>query len=644
MLAGYLPFDDDPANPEGDNINLLYKYIVNTPLTFPEYVSPHARDLLRRILVPNPRKRADLFEVARHSWLSEYAHVVELITSSTTTPSDIQNTTVPPEDEGDGPMIARSASVRESSKKSSTVTPAIGGLVSKQGTVDAEMEAAIAKQQRDNKRRTVQVEYVPPNTTTQRGEVTATQTSGGRTRARSGSQGAVEVVDSGPVSPPRDKPLPKDPPVSKDAYGKASSSSRRPPSAHRNQATTTARSGRDARAVSEAAYMTSAAGGPRPHTGGSTSGSRAVGAGGRASYGQPVPPEVADTNAHGSIQQPSRGNSNAYGIPGSSHEQQDMEYGRPSISVPSKFARVSGFAREGDVAPSASSGAPSGEVKGHKRSSTMSEISGKFFGRSGSLFGGRSRKRAEQQQSGEKSKRYPPVSMNNALQASDEPRMSMDSRRSRRSFSIGLGKKRSGSISGSQASQEKHTRRFSFIPASFSLKAIGIGKEDDRAPSDSQQDLPIQEPPINDRYIEQGPEASALDGMYEQLNDSLPSAGYQGQHRQYAPNQYGRSSGVDAFNTGATLNTGSDPSVDLRRAPGSAPYSQQQFQDMPDGRRIAGTGKPARGVLQKNKRFGDAWDTDSYSRTHDHSGSSGPARRVMDFFRRRGKARTGETN
>ncbi|KAK4916126.1 hypothetical protein LTR28_013460, partial [Elasticomyces elasticus] len=69
MLAGYLPFDDDPANPEGDNINLLYKYIVSTPLTFPEYVTPHARDLLRRILVPDPRKRADLFEVARHSWL-----------------------------------------------------------------------------------------------------------------------------------------------------------------------------------------------------------------------------------------------------------------------------------------------------------------------------------------------------------------------------------------------------------------------------------------------------------------------------------------------------------------------------------------------------------------------------------------------
>jgi protein-serine/threonine kinase len=54
MLAGYLPFDDDPANPEGDNINLLYKYITTTPLTFPEYVSAMARDLLRQILSNPP--------------------------------------------------------------------------------------------------------------------------------------------------------------------------------------------------------------------------------------------------------------------------------------------------------------------------------------------------------------------------------------------------------------------------------------------------------------------------------------------------------------------------------------------------------------------------------------------------------------
>lgn len=95
MLAGYLPFDDDPANPEGDNINLLYKYIVSTPLTFPEYVTPHARDLLKRILVPDPRKRADLFEVARHSWLSGFETVVGFITSNNTASNDAQKGTQP---------------------------------------------------------------------------------------------------------------------------------------------------------------------------------------------------------------------------------------------------------------------------------------------------------------------------------------------------------------------------------------------------------------------------------------------------------------------------------------------------------------------------------------------------------------------
>ncbi|KAG2005798.1 CAMK/CAMK1 protein kinase [Coprinopsis cinerea AmutBmut pab1-1] len=72
MLAGYLPFDDDPANPDGDNINLLYRYIVNTPLSFPDFVSAEARDLLSLMLVPDPTRRANLDTVMRHPWLSAY--------------------------------------------------------------------------------------------------------------------------------------------------------------------------------------------------------------------------------------------------------------------------------------------------------------------------------------------------------------------------------------------------------------------------------------------------------------------------------------------------------------------------------------------------------------------------------------------
>src|SRR6267142_2769878 len=77
MLAGYLPFDDDPANPDGDNINLLYKYIVNTPLSFPDYISREARDLLSIMLQPDPRRRADLSLVMRHPWLNPNAYIFE---------------------------------------------------------------------------------------------------------------------------------------------------------------------------------------------------------------------------------------------------------------------------------------------------------------------------------------------------------------------------------------------------------------------------------------------------------------------------------------------------------------------------------------------------------------------------------------
>ncbi|KAI9461979.1 Pkinase-domain-containing protein [Lactarius psammicola] len=77
MLAGYLPFDDDPANPDGDNINLLYKYIVNTPLSFPDYISPEARDLLSIMLQPDPQRRADLSLVMQHPWLGPYAYLFD---------------------------------------------------------------------------------------------------------------------------------------------------------------------------------------------------------------------------------------------------------------------------------------------------------------------------------------------------------------------------------------------------------------------------------------------------------------------------------------------------------------------------------------------------------------------------------------
>ncbi|KAI0126784.1 hypothetical protein BJ170DRAFT_418916 [Xylariales sp. AK1849] len=662
MLAGYLPFDDDPANPEGDNINLLYKYIVNTPLTFPEYVTPHARDLLRRILVPSPRKRADLFEVARHSWLSEYAHVVEFITSATTTSNEIQNTTVPTEEEPSG--LARSASVREPTKAKPT-TSAVGDLARKQGNVDPEDPGVYAKQHKDTKRRTVQVEYVPPTTRTQRGGEEANQASprGKGTRARSSSKGPTEVQTSA-----NDKPLPRDPPVSKDNYGGSPTQSRtRPPSAHKNPNVPSTRQGPPGTRSASDAYMTTVSGAtvPRPATGGSmhSSGSRhGLGAGAsRGSYGQPIPPTVAGTNAQGRMSQPKGGSKNYVISNPIPQESPDMDFGRPSVSaVPPKFARVSGFNQTPPQSSGASGnasggGGGGGGTKGHKRSNTIGEIGGKIFGRSGSIFGGR--KKRESQPAPEKpSKKYPPVSMSNTMLGEGAGRPSIDSRASRRSFSqtLGLGKKRSGSVAGSQASYETYpnNRRFSL------MKAIGLGNRDtDSPPPDmsSSQNLPIQDPPQDDyeQYENQpqgrgNPHPSRFaDGTYDEPQRlgtaPQPSAGNPPQHQRYASGS--RPNAIPTYmqqgQQGTALNSGSESSIDhpQRRPHNAAPYQSGYDSEGFDNRR---TGSRGRGVLQKNKRFVDAYDGEEYGRQHDHAGSSGAAKRVMDFFRRRGKARGGE--
>lgn len=78
MLSGYLPFDDDPENEDGADIVKLYHYICRTPLTFPEYVSPLARDLLRKIIVPDPKKRITLNEIREHQWLAPYKNLLAI--------------------------------------------------------------------------------------------------------------------------------------------------------------------------------------------------------------------------------------------------------------------------------------------------------------------------------------------------------------------------------------------------------------------------------------------------------------------------------------------------------------------------------------------------------------------------------------
>ena len=67
MLCGYLPFDDD--NNDNDK---LYDKICKGKFMIPNHVSEKARDLLNKILVTDPKKRLNLFQIKSHPWFSLY--------------------------------------------------------------------------------------------------------------------------------------------------------------------------------------------------------------------------------------------------------------------------------------------------------------------------------------------------------------------------------------------------------------------------------------------------------------------------------------------------------------------------------------------------------------------------------------------
>ncbi|KAG1377600.1 hypothetical protein G6F61_006591 [Rhizopus arrhizus] len=82
MLCGFLPFDDDPSNPDSDDINLLYRYILSTRLIFPSHISSEACDLMEKMLVPDPAKRCTLDSVIQHPWLQDYKDFLKVNKSS----------------------------------------------------------------------------------------------------------------------------------------------------------------------------------------------------------------------------------------------------------------------------------------------------------------------------------------------------------------------------------------------------------------------------------------------------------------------------------------------------------------------------------------------------------------------------------
>ena len=67
IVAGFLPFEDsNPSNP-----NNLYKKIMAGDFRFPTFLSLEVKDLLRKILDTNPRRRYSLDQIRQHPWYQQ---------------------------------------------------------------------------------------------------------------------------------------------------------------------------------------------------------------------------------------------------------------------------------------------------------------------------------------------------------------------------------------------------------------------------------------------------------------------------------------------------------------------------------------------------------------------------------------------
>ena len=635
---------------------MLYKYIVSTPLTFPEYVTPHARDLLRRILVPDPRRRADLFEVARHSWLSEYSHVVGFIGSSTKSDRDVASSAM---QQGEEPVLGRSASVREPTTRS---PGSAAGPVQKPAPSTSDAESDPRSRTRDAKRRTVQLEYVAPQNTTTRGETSPpaaqTQTTpinAGRTRARGDAQGPVEV----PQSTNRDTSASRDIPMSSQAM---------PPPV---------RPGRDQiRAASDSPAVFSSQQAPtsvsRPTTGGSLGTARLPSRGN--SYSQPAVPTPTNTNAQGYVSQPK--SSSGYVISGPMQSSEQTADG----SRPGSQQNLAQYQTQPQQQQA---------QRGHKRSSTLGSIGDRLLGRSNSR---RSSQQQEEPKVLEKRERkYPPVSMRNAMPNSNEeaqPRMSTES--SRRT-SFGFNRKNSDAPTESKRS----SRRISFLPSSFSLsnftgkkdqsydqsyqqesrpesKGMAFGRGASRSPSRTTTDstIPLYYEPERDTRRQQQRQSNAppsRDGRYEKALPPQPG-NQQGsyptsppiQRKQYRDDGYGgnlldqtperyftppsnnydqnqpSSSSAGQYNP----NTGGSY-LQYQVPQSSSGYSGTRYDQSGgygqsrDGYQSGGYGGGSEQEKQQIRPSGNR----KFEYDHGNAGSSSATRRVMDFFRRRGKDR-----
>lgn len=541
--------------------------------------------------MPDPRKRADLFEVARHSWLTEYHHVVAHITSSTTNIADIANSTVTTtgrprvptygmersnnEIEDETNALGRSTSVRVPS----TTTPRHGQATNKAGISPNDQQ-----NQRVTTRHTLQAEYVAPRQHTER----LTPEAMSRTNAEPQSLSSI---------PSTTKPLPPAPVDQQRAYvGAPQPSGQQVTAVPVRPARDIPRSTSDGMGaiISTSAPPTANQYTTRPSTQGSLTSANGptrsdLRLPSRGSYGQPVAPSVATTTAQGKVTQPQK-NVRNYNISGPQYQHgAQNSIGQSMAEQPM--------------------GPPQPPQKGHhRRSSTLSSLGEKLFGRSNSVV--RKERDENRQKTG---KKYPPTAMKNPYPADEpQPRMSTDSRRS---FSFGLRRKGSQDPELPDEKQQQGQRRLSLLQA-MGLKGNKNDTDSQRAytPDVLQSGRPAT--------VEGGQMVEGMDGQQERRGPNFS--------RPVPPQQYGhraQQSTGDVYGSTGVYQTASEQQYQHARGASQNQFSQYSEPTTSQSRPSMSQN---RNTLTKPRRFNDAYDHDN-----NRGGGTGAVRKVQDFFRRR---------
>ena len=507
-------------------------------------------------------------------------------------------------------MMNRSASVREATKPMQA-TPT--GMLARTPEANDEVDQHSSGSKRERgPRHTLQAEYVPPQTHTTRvqpiSNVTAPVTTA-QSRERS-------TMTTQPL-PITSKPLPQEPP-------RTQADQARPPVAMQKMAPPP-RPGRDVpRSVSDSTGAFGQISVPlqqsqyttRPSTHGSITSTGPTRSDlrlpSRGSYGQPVAPAVATTNVQGRVTQPTK-TARGYNISGPipQHNQQ------ASIGQPMTQAM-----------PTSSS--PQPQKGHHRRSSTLSGLGERLFGRTGSV-----RRKDEERQ--KPTRKYPPTSMKPmGTDGEAQPRMSVESKRS---FSFGLGKKRSTDLESHQEKPSSGPRRFSLLPQSMSFKGLMGGRDqsESNAPPMQEQAWSNSQPPTGQHYSTQP--ISNHDGQHDDGHSQTysnfsrpPQAQYRQQSAQQQQQNYDVYGGTGVYSPHEPR-TQPQQGVNQHQSQYSNQYPQDYYEQP---RPSMQQGRQGRAVLTKpNRKFAEGYDNEPGT----HGGSSGPVKKVQDFFRRRGRAR-----